>query len=90
MTITVVGNDIRDINHQLGRNGPEFDMLVRFRRGDDYGRKQVKGGILIVAGREVPTEHLTTEALIESIASVLRERDEWIEKTDGGQKAVME
>jgi hypothetical protein len=85
MTITVVGNDLNDINRQLGRVGPAFDFLIKFCR-DDYGRRQLKGGILTMKGEDVPVKCETTEELLAVLAGELEKRDAWIDRTDGGTK----
>lgn len=86
MTITVVGNNINDINGQLGRYGPSFDILIKFRR-EDWGRRHGSGAVM-TRGNDGPVvvEYLTSAELIAAFTEIVRQRDEWLERTDGGTK----
>ena len=89
MSITVNGNDLNDIRHQIGEREKDFDISIKWRRSD-YGREHLTGCIVDATatgvGNTVPKEFDVVGDAVSYIEGILRKHDEWVK---GGCKPVL-
>lgn len=76
MSVTVSGNDLRDIRQKIGERESTPALSVRWRGGDfDFGREELCGCIVKDLRARVPMEFKDAGSAVRYIAKILKEHD---------------